>query len=58
VVELVDADGRSILTVEVNPRSATIVRVRGVANQRANGWPLELVRMWAARERIAISTHC
>jgi hypothetical protein len=49
---------RSVLTIEVDPRTATIVQLRGPANQRAYGWPLELVRMWAARERLAFDKYC
>ena len=45
----------SVLTVEVNPHTATIVQVRGLANRRATGWPLEVLRMWAAREGLAMS---
>ncbi len=50
-----DKQERPVLTVEVDPHTATIVQMRGLANQRATGWPLEVVRMWAAREGIVIS---
>jgi hypothetical protein len=43
---------RSMLTIEIDPRCSTIVQVRGFANQRASGQPLELVRGWAARENL------
>ena len=43
---------RSVLTIEVRPRTATIVQLRGVANSRPSGWPLDLVRRWATRERL------
>lgn len=41
---------RSVLTIEVRTDVGCIVQVRGKANARPNGWPLELVRRWAARE--------
>jgi len=50
-----DGAARPVLTVEVDPRDATIVQIRGPANRRAHGQPLELVRMWAARERLGLS---
>jgi hypothetical protein len=47
---------RSWLTVEVDPRTATIVQVRGFANRRAHGHAAGLVRAWAAREQLALAT--
>lgn len=44
---------RSVVTIEVRPATATIVQLRGVANSRPHGEPLELVRRWAARESLA-----
>ena len=44
----------SALTIEVHPRTASIVQVRGTANARPSGWPLELVRRWAAREGLRV----
>ncbi len=41
---------RPVLTIEVHPRTASIVQLRGPRNARPSGWPLELVRRWAARE--------
>lgn len=41
---------RPILTIEIRPCSRAIVQLRGAANSRASGEPLELVRRWAARE--------
>jgi hypothetical protein len=45
---------RSVLTVEVRPATRMIVQLRGRANSRASGLPLELVRQWAAREGLRI----
>jgi hypothetical protein len=45
---------RSVLTVEVRPRTRTIVQLRGRANSRPSGFPLEVVRRWAAREGLRI----
>ncbi|MBL0216300.1 MAG: hypothetical protein IPQ07_20745 [Myxococcales bacterium] len=42
------------LTIEIRPWSRTIVQIRGKANARPSGWPLELVRQWAARESLRI----
>lgn len=41
---------RSVLTIEVRPRTAMVVQVRGRANALPRGEPLELVRRWARRE--------
>lgn len=38
---------RSVLTVEVDPRSRTVVTVLGKCNRAAGGLPLEIVRRWA-----------
>lgn len=43
-----------VLTIEIHPWSRTIVQIRGKANARPSGWPLELVRQWAARESLRI----
>jgi hypothetical protein len=43
---------RSVITIEVWPGSRSIVQVRGPANSVPRGGPLELVRRWAARERL------
>lgn len=45
-----EAVSRSVLTVEVRPSTGMIVQLRGKANARARGEPLQLVRRWAARE--------
>lgn len=41
---------RSVLTIEVAPRTRTIVQVRGVANRVARGAPLAVVERWAAAQ--------
>lgn len=49
------ADGaapRSLLTIEVDPRRATIVQVKGRRNRRAPPSALAFVGMWAERERL------
>jgi len=33
---------QSVLTIEVHPWRRTVVQVRGKANARPSGWPLEL----------------
>jgi hypothetical protein len=43
-----------VLTIEVHPWSRSIVQIRGKANARPGGWPLDLVRQWAARENLKI----
>ena len=45
---------RSVLTIEVAPRSGTIVQIRGKANARPTGMPLELVQLWARREGLRL----
>lgn len=49
-----EVTARSMLTIEVRPDTRTIVQLRGKSNQRASGWPLELVRRWAAREGLSL----
>ena len=46
---------RSIVTVEVDPRSRTIVQVRGFANRRATGPGVDVIRRWAAEHQLAWS---
>lgn len=48
---------RSVITLEVSPWSRTIVQVRGPANSVPRGAPLELVRRWAARERLTFDRY-
>lgn len=50
-----DDHGWPALTIEVSPRTATIVNLRGRCNRRASGEPLAVVRAWAARERLAFA---
>jgi hypothetical protein len=47
----------AMLTIEVDPRSATVVQLRGLRNQRATGQPLALVRRWAAGEQLRFSAN-
>lgn len=46
---------RSVLTIEVRRATRTIVQVRGWANRKPRGVPLELVHQWAAREGLRTS---
>jgi hypothetical protein len=43
------------LTIEIETRTGTIVQVKGPSNTRASGRPLAVLRIWAARERLAFS---
>ena len=43
---------RSVITIEVHPATRMIVQARGPANSIPRGLPVELVRRWAARERL------
>jgi hypothetical protein len=45
--------GRSVLTIDVQIATGKILQIRGKVNSLARGWPLELVRTWAAREGLA-----
>jgi hypothetical protein len=45
-----DDHARSVITIEARPKTGLIVQMRGVANCRPTGEPLELVRRWAASE--------
>lgn len=45
---------RSVLTIEVWPRSRMIVQVRGTANSRPVDDHMSLVRRWAAREGLIV----
>jgi len=53
-----EADGRiaSMLTIEVDPRSRTIVQIRGPANERRITAGHALLRAWAAREELTIAS--
>jgi hypothetical protein len=50
-----DVGCRSVLTIEVCPRTETIVQLRGPANRAASGEPLAIVRAWAAGEGLAVA---
>jgi hypothetical protein len=50
-----DGNDVPVLTIEIEPRSATIVQLRGRHNRRAAGKPLAMVRRWAARERLGVA---
>ncbi len=52
-----DDEPASVLTIEVEPRSATIVQLKGPANAGAANRPLEVVRQWAERERLTFAAH-
>ena len=45
---------RSVLTIEIDPVRGRIVQVRGKANRRPSGLPLELLERWASREALSI----
>jgi len=45
-----DAPPCSSLTIEVDPKTGTIVQLKGRCNSRPSGRPLEIARDWAARE--------
>lgn len=45
---------RSVLTIEIDPARGRIVQVRGKANRRPSGLPLELLERWASREALII----
>jgi hypothetical protein len=52
-----DAAPRSIFTVEVDPRTRTIVQVRGYRNQRASDHPRQILALWARQERLVLADH-
>lgn len=43
---------RSVLTIEVRPSTGMIVQLRGKANARPSGMPLQIVRMWAQQQSL------
>ena len=47
---------RPVLTVEVDPRSRTVVQARGFRNRRASGRALNVLQTWAARENLRLAT--
>jgi hypothetical protein len=47
--------GQSRLTIEVDPRTGTIVQLRGPFNRTPSGRPLEIARAWAAREHLTFT---
>ncbi len=44
-----------VLTIEIDPKRHVIVQARGRANRLASGKPLQLLRDWAARERLKLA---
>lgn len=44
-------------TIDVDPRTATIVQIRGRANRRVDGVPARLIAAWAEQERLATDPH-
>lgn len=49
------ANLRPVLTLEIDPCRWTIVQARGFRNRRASGRPLEIMRSWAAREKLRLA---
>jgi hypothetical protein len=49
-----DAAPRAVVTIEVDPWRQAVVQVRGRRNRLPDGRPLQIVRSWAARERLRI----
>jgi hypothetical protein len=47
---------KSVVTVEVNPASRTIIQARGFRNRRVSGRPLSVLRLWAAKEGLQLAT--
>ena len=45
----------SVLTIEVEPTSGTVVQIRGHSNRRASGLAAALVRQWIERERLRVT---
>ncbi len=43
-----------VLTMEVDPKRRAVVQARGRANRAPSGKPLQLLRHWAARERLQL----
>ena len=50
-------EARSVVTIEVRPRFATIVQLRGYANSRPRGDVMSLVHRWAAREGLYVEWY-
>jgi hypothetical protein len=46
---------KSVLTVEINPASRTIIQARGFRNRRVSGRPLSVLRLWAAKEGLQLA---
>lgn len=46
---------RPVATLEVDPKRRTIVQARGIRNCHPSGKPLQLIRMWANRERLRLA---
>jgi hypothetical protein len=45
---------RSVLTLEIDPRSGAIVQARGLRNRPASGRPLALMQQWAATQNLRL----
>lgn len=44
-------------TIEVDPRTRTIVQIRGRCNRHAVGLPRKIVALWAQQERLVVPVH-
>jgi len=44
-------------TVEVDPRTRTVVQIRGLANSRASGLPRRIIEQWAYNQRLTVAEH-
>jgi len=50
-----DAEARSVVTIEVDPRRDAIVQARTFRNRRPSGKTLRLIQTWAAREDLRLA---
>ena len=46
---------RSVITIEVDPQSNSVVQARGLRNRPAAGKPLRLIQAWARREGLRMA---
>jgi hypothetical protein len=51
-----DSNIRPVVTIEVDPMKKQIVQTRGFRNRPASGKALQLLRRWAARENLRLTT--
>lgn len=52
-----EGEARPVYTIEVDPRTRTIVQIRGKRNRHAAGHPRRIIATWARQERLTLAEY-